>query len=103
MTNEVGKAIFAKAGELGVPVGFMCMKVLFFFSYDFCKMDLQLVVLYYKQLMWMAYSFKTFYYFTSNYLMACTSNYLMAYSPNRLVSLCGMLPDGAYHRNAYLL
>ncbi|CAB4264064.1 unnamed protein product [Prunus armeniaca] len=26
MTNEVGKAMFAKAGELGVPVGFMCMK-----------------------------------------------------------------------------
>lgn len=28
MTNEVGKAMFAKAGDLGVPVGFMCMKVL---------------------------------------------------------------------------
>lgn len=27
MTNEVGKAMFAKAGELGAPVGFMCMKV----------------------------------------------------------------------------
>lgn len=27
MTNEVGKAMFSKAGELGVPVGFMCMKV----------------------------------------------------------------------------
>lgn len=27
MTNDVGKAIFSKAGELGVPVGFMCMKV----------------------------------------------------------------------------
>ncbi|XP_042057279.1 4-sulfomuconolactone hydrolase-like [Salvia splendens] len=26
MTNEVGKAMFAKAGELGAPVGFMCMK-----------------------------------------------------------------------------
>ncbi|KAJ3675809.1 hypothetical protein LUZ60_004851 [Juncus effusus] len=26
MTNEVGKALFAKAGELGVPVGFMLMK-----------------------------------------------------------------------------
>lgn len=26
MTNEVGKAMFAKAGELGVPVGFMCFK-----------------------------------------------------------------------------
>ncbi|KAL3656018.1 hypothetical protein CASFOL_000414 [Castilleja foliolosa] len=26
MTNEIGKAMFAKAGELGVPVGFMCMK-----------------------------------------------------------------------------
>lgn len=39
MTNEVGKAMFSKAGELGVPVGFMCMKVLFFFSYDYCKMD----------------------------------------------------------------
>ncbi|XP_057436348.1 uncharacterized protein LOC130728795 [Lotus japonicus] len=26
MTNEVGKALFQKAGELNVPVGFMCMK-----------------------------------------------------------------------------
>ncbi|XP_015881742.1 uncharacterized protein LOC107417639 isoform X1 [Ziziphus jujuba] len=26
MTNEIGKTLFAKAGELGVPVGFMCMK-----------------------------------------------------------------------------
>ncbi|KAJ1443107.1 Metal-dependent hydrolase [Sesbania bispinosa] len=26
MTNEVGKAIFQRAGELNVPVGFMCMK-----------------------------------------------------------------------------
>ncbi|XP_052187809.1 uncharacterized protein LOC127798341 isoform X2 [Diospyros lotus] len=26
MTNETGKALFSKAGELGVPVGFMCMK-----------------------------------------------------------------------------
>lgn len=26
MTNDIGKAIFSKAGELGVPVGFMCMK-----------------------------------------------------------------------------
>eukprot|EP00268_Persea_americana_P050760 TRINITY_DN5546_c0_g1_i2.p1 TRINITY_DN5546_c0_g1~~TRINITY_DN5546_c0_g1_i2.p1 ORF type:complete len:224 (+),score=43.47 TRINITY_DN5546_c0_g1_i2:545-1216(+) len=26
MTNEVGKAIFSRAGALGVPVGFMCMK-----------------------------------------------------------------------------
>nr|XP_043639427.1 uncharacterized protein LOC122610498 isoform X2 [Erigeron canadensis] len=26
MTNEVGKAMFSKAGELGVPVGFMCFK-----------------------------------------------------------------------------
>ncbi|XP_010540414.1 PREDICTED: uncharacterized protein LOC104814198 isoform X2 [Tarenaya hassleriana] len=26
MTNTVGKALFSKAGELGVPVGFMCMK-----------------------------------------------------------------------------
>ncbi|WRX15815.1 Amidohydrolase-related - like 4 [Theobroma cacao] len=26
MTNEVGKAMFCRAGELGVPVGFMCMK-----------------------------------------------------------------------------
>ncbi|KAM7269494.1 hypothetical protein ACFE04_024991 [Oxalis oulophora] len=26
MTNEVGKALFSKAGQLGVPVGFMCMK-----------------------------------------------------------------------------
>lgn len=27
MTNKIGKALFSKAGELGVPVGFMCMKV----------------------------------------------------------------------------
>ncbi|PON51864.1 Amidohydrolase-related [Parasponia andersonii] len=26
MTNEIGKALFSKAGELGIPVGFMCMK-----------------------------------------------------------------------------
>lgn len=26
MTNEIGRKLFAKAGELGVPVGFMCMK-----------------------------------------------------------------------------
>ncbi|GMN49295.1 hypothetical protein TIFTF001_018461 [Ficus carica] len=26
MTNEVGKALFSRAGELGVPVGFLCMK-----------------------------------------------------------------------------
>ncbi|KAI5069917.1 hypothetical protein GOP47_0014260 [Adiantum capillus-veneris] len=26
MTNDVGKALFAKAGELGIPVGFMCFK-----------------------------------------------------------------------------
>ncbi|MFS7959079.1 putative 4-sulfomuconolactone hydrolase [Helianthus anomalus] len=26
MTNEIGKAMFSKVGELGVPVGFMCMK-----------------------------------------------------------------------------
>ncbi|XP_065862539.1 uncharacterized protein [Euphorbia lathyris] len=26
MTNSVGKALFSKAGELGVPVGFMCFK-----------------------------------------------------------------------------
>ncbi|GAB2241960.1 hypothetical protein Droror1_Dr00018735 [Drosera rotundifolia] len=26
MTNDIGKAMFSKAGELGVPVGFMCMK-----------------------------------------------------------------------------
>ncbi|KAG7978733.1 hypothetical protein I3843_05G096500 [Carya illinoinensis] len=32
MTNEVGKAIFSRAGELGVPVGFMCMKVYVKFS-----------------------------------------------------------------------
>lgn len=31
MTNQVGKAMFAKAGELGVPVGFMCFKVLAIF------------------------------------------------------------------------
>ena len=30
MTNEVGKAMFSRAGALGVPVGFMCMKVLQF-------------------------------------------------------------------------
>ncbi|KAH9302433.1 hypothetical protein KI387_014016, partial [Taxus chinensis] len=27
MTNKVGKTMFAKSGELGVPVGFMCFKV----------------------------------------------------------------------------
>lgn len=27
MTNEVGKALFSTAGKLGIPVGFMCMKV----------------------------------------------------------------------------
>ncbi|GAU17754.1 hypothetical protein TSUD_171420 [Trifolium subterraneum] len=27
MTNEIGKAIFKRAGELNVPVGFMCMKL----------------------------------------------------------------------------
>ena len=27
MTNKVGKEIFQRAGELNVPVGFMCMKV----------------------------------------------------------------------------
>ncbi|KAG4926216.1 hypothetical protein JHK87_051756 [Glycine soja] len=27
MTNKVGKVIFQRAGELNVPVGFMCMKV----------------------------------------------------------------------------
>ncbi|XP_047311100.1 uncharacterized protein LOC124914565 [Impatiens glandulifera] len=26
MTNQIGKAMFCKAGELGIPVGFMCMK-----------------------------------------------------------------------------
>ncbi|XP_078433954.1 catalytic/ hydrolase [Wolffia australiana] len=26
MTNEIGKSLFAKAGELNVPVGLMCMK-----------------------------------------------------------------------------
>ncbi|RZB52139.1 hypothetical protein D0Y65_048535 [Glycine soja] len=26
MTNKVGKVIFQRAGELNVPVGFMCMK-----------------------------------------------------------------------------
>ncbi|KAF2292942.1 hypothetical protein GH714_029993 [Hevea brasiliensis] len=26
MTNNVGKALFCKAGELGIPVGFMCFK-----------------------------------------------------------------------------
>lgn len=31
MTNEIGKTLFSKAGELGVPVGFMCMKVLWSF------------------------------------------------------------------------
>ena len=27
MTNEVGKTFFRRAGELGVPVGFLCAKV----------------------------------------------------------------------------
>ncbi|CAI0381345.1 unnamed protein product [Linum tenue] len=27
MTNDVGKALFRRAGELGVPVGFMCFKL----------------------------------------------------------------------------
>ncbi|CAN1794451.1 hypothetical protein LINPERHAP1_LOCUS20300 [Linum perenne] len=27
MTNEVGKLLFRRAGELGVPVGFMCFKL----------------------------------------------------------------------------
>lgn len=37
MTNHVGKAMFAKAGELGAPVGFICMKVLKYVlsNYDF--------------------------------------------------------------------
>ena len=26
MTNDIGKAIFSRAGELKIPVGFMCMK-----------------------------------------------------------------------------
>lgn len=26
MTNEIGKTLFSKAGEFGIPVGFMCMK-----------------------------------------------------------------------------
>ncbi|XP_072980630.1 uncharacterized protein [Typha angustifolia] len=34
MTNEVGKAMFAKAGELGVPVGIMCMKGLSLYISD---------------------------------------------------------------------
>jgi len=29
MTNEIGKTIFKRAGELNVAVGFMCMKVFF--------------------------------------------------------------------------
>ncbi|KAG5062634.1 hypothetical protein JHK85_003817 [Glycine max] len=32
MTNKVGKEIFQRAGELNVPVGFMCMKVHLKFS-----------------------------------------------------------------------
>ncbi|XP_027188861.1 uncharacterized protein [Cicer arietinum] len=32
MTNEIGKAIFKRAGELHVPVNFMCMKVYVKFS-----------------------------------------------------------------------
>lgn len=44
MTNEVGRAMFSKAGELGVPVGFMCMKV-FLLSYYLWKSGLQLFVL----------------------------------------------------------
>lgn len=27
MTNQIGKLMFSKAGELGAPVGIMCMKV----------------------------------------------------------------------------
>jgi hypothetical protein len=27
MTNEVGRSLFSKAGELGVPLGIMTMKV----------------------------------------------------------------------------
>lgn len=45
MTNEVGKAMFSKAGELGVPVGFMCMKVFLILSYYLWKIGLQLFVL----------------------------------------------------------
>ncbi|ERN06286.1 uncharacterized protein LOC18434478 [Amborella trichopoda] len=26
MTNEIGRGLFSKAGELGVPIGFLCMK-----------------------------------------------------------------------------
>lgn len=35
MTNRVGKALFARAGELGVPVGFMCMKVCMHAAFDY--------------------------------------------------------------------
>jgi len=31
MTNKVGKAIFRRAGELNVAVGFLFMKVIFHF------------------------------------------------------------------------
>lgn len=37
MTNDIGKAIFSKAGELGVPVGFMCMKVYTNLGVDFLE------------------------------------------------------------------
>ncbi|PON91851.1 Amidohydrolase-related [Trema orientale] len=32
MTSEIGKALFSKAGELGIPVGFLCTKVYVKFS-----------------------------------------------------------------------
>lgn len=37
MTNDIGKAIFSKAGGLGVPVGFMCMKVSTNLEVDFLE------------------------------------------------------------------
>ena len=36
MTNEIGKALFSKAGELGIPVGFLCEKV-FVTAFTFVK------------------------------------------------------------------
>lgn len=34
MTNQIGKSMFSKAGELGTPVGIMCMKVNLFIELD---------------------------------------------------------------------
>lgn len=42
MTNEIGKTLFSKAGELGVPVGFMCMKVLQLLAFNYWGVILEL-------------------------------------------------------------